>query len=118
MLLDEDWSFGNAELSPDGRFLAYTSNESGTDEVFVRPFPALESRRWQVSSGGGSRPLWSRDGSEIFFLDGRNHLTAAPVTTRDGALVIGRSEVLFETAYSWPSVVGPTTSHSTGRGSS
>ena len=102
MLLDADWSFSNAELSPDGRFLAYASDESGTSEVFVRPFPALESSRWQVSSGGGSRPLWSRDGSEIFFLDGRNYLTAAPVTTRDGALVIGRPKVLFETAYVVP----------------
>ena len=102
VLLDADWSFNNAELSPDGRFLAYTSDESGTNEVFVRPFPALESGRWKVSSAGGSRPLWSRDGSEIFFLDGRSHLTAAPVTTRDGALVIGRPEVLFETAYPSP----------------
>ncbi len=106
VLLDADWSFNSAELAPDGRFLAYTSNESGTNEVFIGPFPALESSRRQVSSGGGTRPLWSRDGSEIFFLDGRGYLAAARVTTRDGALVIGRPEVLFETAYVVPPVVG------------
>jgi Tol biopolymer transport system component len=98
VLLDADWNFGFAALSPDGRFLAYTSNESGSDEVFVQPFPALKSRKWQVSPGGGSRPLWSRDGSEIFFLNARNYLMAASVTSRDGALAIGRSKVLFKTA--------------------
>ncbi len=106
VLLDEKWSFGGAVLSPDGRFLAYGSTESGTWEAFVRPFPALESGKWQVSSGGGW-PLWSRDGSELFFLDGSNHLTAASVTSRDGALVIGRSEALFETAYVVPDSFRP-----------
>jgi serine/threonine-protein kinase len=99
VLLDEEWSFATPELSPDGRYLAYASDESGTSEVFVRPFPSLGSGRWQVSSGGGTRPLWSRDGREIFFLDASNHLAAATVTRRDGGLAIGRPAVLFETGY-------------------
>jgi eukaryotic-like serine/threonine-protein kinase len=56
-----------AELSPDGRYLAYVSDESGRDEVYVRPFPDIESDRFQVSSGGGQSPLFSRDGRELFF---------------------------------------------------
>ena len=58
----------NAELAPDGRWLAYESDESGRTEVYVRPFPQVEGGRWQVSTGGGRTPLWSRDGRELFYL--------------------------------------------------
>jgi serine/threonine-protein kinase len=61
---DED----GATLSPDSRWLAYVSNEQGAHEVFVRPFPDAASGRWQVSSGGGSAPLWSRSGRELFYV--------------------------------------------------
>ncbi len=57
----------NAELSPDGRWLAYQSNETGRDEIFVRPFPDVAGGRWQVSTGGGRTPLWSPSGVELFF---------------------------------------------------
>jgi Tol biopolymer transport system component len=57
----------NAELSPDGRWLAFQSNESGCDEVYVRPFPNASAGKWQVSSGGGGRPLWARNGQELFY---------------------------------------------------
>ena len=53
-------------FSPDGRWLAYSSNESGTFEVYVRPFPG-PGGRWQVSTGGGFFPRWSRDGRELLF---------------------------------------------------
>jgi serine/threonine protein kinase len=60
------------QLSPDGRWLAYTSNESGEYEVYVRPFPS-GSGRWKVSSGGAQsrEPRWQRDGKELFFLESR-----------------------------------------------
>ena len=65
-------------VSPDSKWLAYTSNESGANEVYVRPFPNTGDGRWQVSNGGGHAPMWSPDGSELFFLsDGR--LLAAQV---------------------------------------
>lgn len=57
-----------AELSPDGRWLAYQSNESGRDEIYVRPFPDVNAGRWQVSTGGGRMPLWARDGNELFYV--------------------------------------------------
>ncbi|MEP6688922.1 MAG: protein kinase, partial [Gemmatimonadales bacterium] len=66
-------------VSPDGRWLAYTSIESGTNEIYVRPFPATTGARWQVSNGGGSEPRWSSDGRELFFLDGAPRLVAAQI---------------------------------------
>jgi Tol biopolymer transport system component len=68
-------------VSPDGRWLAYTSNESGKNEVFVRPFAASESGRWQVSTGGGEQPLWSRDGRELTYVGGDRFVAAAIRTT-------------------------------------
>jgi len=58
----------NGEISPDGRWVAYQSNESGQDEMYVRPFPEVNSGRWQVSTGGGNRPLWAHSGKELFYL--------------------------------------------------
>ncbi len=57
----------NAEISPDGRWLAYQSNRSGVFEVYVVPFPAVESGQWPVSTGGGTEPLWRSDGRELFY---------------------------------------------------
>jgi serine/threonine-protein kinase len=66
-VLDAGFSETNAEVSHDGRWMAYESNESGRDEVYVRPWPDVNAGRWQVSTGGGTRPLWSRDGRELFY---------------------------------------------------
>ena len=71
----------NAEISPDGRWIAYQSNESGRDEIHVRPFPNVDDGHWQVSTGGGTRPLWARSGRELFYLDEDNLLTAVTVQT-------------------------------------
>lgn len=57
----------NAEVSPDGRWLAYQSTRSGSQEVYLAPFPNTDDREWQVSRGGGSEPLWARDGRELFY---------------------------------------------------
>jgi eukaryotic-like serine/threonine-protein kinase len=57
-----------ATLSPDSRWLAYVSNEQGVNEVFIRPFPDVHGGKWQVSSGGGSAPLWAHNGRELFYV--------------------------------------------------
>lgn len=67
-------------FSPDGRFVAYQSDDSGRDEVYVRPYPAPGSRH-QVSAQGGLMPRWSRDGREIFFRSGDSLWTAAVRTS-------------------------------------
>jgi dipeptidyl aminopeptidase/acylaminoacyl peptidase len=58
----------NGEISSDGRWLAYQSNDSGQDQIFVRPFPDVTSGLWQVSTSGGAQPLWSRNGQELFYI--------------------------------------------------
>ena len=70
-LIQTPFEEGNAEISPDGRWLAYQSNELGESEVYVRPFPNVEAGRWQVSSGAGQHPLWARTGRELFYIDAR-----------------------------------------------
>jgi hypothetical protein len=57
----------NGIVSPDGRWLAYEANDSGRQEIYVRPFPDVNSGHWQVSTGGGTRPLWARSGQELFY---------------------------------------------------
>ena len=58
----------NAEISPDGRWLAYESNDAGQLQVYVRPFPDVRNERVQVSTGGGGQPHWAQNGQELFYL--------------------------------------------------
>ena len=66
--LQTEFSEEHPQFSPDGRWLAYTSNESGRPEIYVQSFPA-SSGKWEVSTHGGSHPRWRGDGKEIFYLD-------------------------------------------------
>jgi hypothetical protein len=84
-----------AVFSPDGRWIAYNSDESGRSEVFVTPFPG-PGRKWQVSPGGGLLPRWSRTGKEIFFIGPGERLNAAEVTARGDTFDIGRTQPLFD----------------------
>jgi hypothetical protein len=68
----------HANFSPDGRFVAYSSNETGRLEVFVQTFP-LSDRKWQVSTNGGYEPRWRRDGREIYYLSEDRKLMAVAV---------------------------------------
>jgi Tol biopolymer transport system component len=58
----------NARFSPDGRFVSYQSNESGDQEIYVQTFPDPKGGKWTVSKGGGQRPVWRRDGKELFYV--------------------------------------------------
>ena len=69
-------------FSPDGRWIAFESNESGSFEVFVRPFPDVNAERIQISSNGGQHPLWSRDGRELFYIAADGKMMAVPVQLR------------------------------------
>jgi serine/threonine-protein kinase len=71
----------NGEVSPDGRFLAYQSNESGTEEVWVRPFPGVQSGRWQISANGGTKPAWAAGGRELYYVSPDSHLFRVDVTS-------------------------------------
>ncbi len=67
-------------LSPNGRWLAYQSDESGRREIYVRPFPNTQGSRWQVSTEGGREPLWANSGRELFYRDDNDDLIAVQVT--------------------------------------
>jgi len=69
------------QLSPDGRWLAYDSNETGTYEVYVRPFPGRTTEKWKISDRGGIEPKWRRDGRELFYLGADGRLMAVTVRT-------------------------------------
>jgi eukaryotic-like serine/threonine-protein kinase len=90
----------SAEVSPDGRWVAYQSNESGRNEIYVRPFPEVSGGRWQVSTGGGIQPLWGRDGRELFYLAGPGRLMATPIQPGAGAtFAAGNPRVVFDGQY-------------------
>jgi serine/threonine protein kinase len=88
----QEWS---PQFSPDGRWIAYTSDESGKPEVYVRPFQD-SSGKWQVSSGGGSYPRWRRDGKEVFYIAPDKTLMAVEVQA-GSAFETGAPKPLFRT---------------------
>jgi len=92
-LVATEFSERHPALSPDGGWLAYTSNETGRDEVFVIPFPE-GGGRWAVSSAGGSEPLWAHSGRELFYRSGDGSMVAVPVET-EGTFSFGAPRVLF-----------------------
>jgi serine/threonine-protein kinase len=69
------------ELSPDGHWLAYQSDESGQNQIWVRPFPNVNGGHWQISTGGGITPVWARNGKELFYLGGTNAVISVPIQT-------------------------------------
>ena len=102
-LLADTWNEWSPALSPDGRWIAYVSDESGEPQIFVRPFPSVQDGRWQISTERADSPVWSSDGRELFFRseDGQAVLSAdmsrgpASVTRRE--LVRSPVEVNLET---------------------
>jgi len=84
-------------LSPDSRWLAYTSNESGTPEVYVRPFPETASAKWQVSTAGGVEPAWSSTGRELLYINGKGDMVSAEIPA-GAAFSVGKQRTLFSTS--------------------
>src|SRR5262249_49913102 len=85
-------------FSPDGRWLAYVSNESGRHEVYVRSLVSPNSAKWSISTGGGVEPRWSKNGHETFFRAGAR-MMAVPVATAS-TFHAGAPKALFEGRYS------------------
>jgi len=119
-LVQTPFSELNGEISPDGRWVAYQSNESGRPEVYARPFPDVNSGRWQISTDGGMRPLWARNGRELFYLTSTGGVMSVAVEEGSG-FTVGRPTKLFEGRYYDSAQTadrrpGPTTSHRTAGG--
>ncbi len=98
-LIQTTFSETDGEISPDSRWLAYASNESGQYQVYVRPFPTVDEGRWQVSTGGGTSPAWARGGRDLFHLDVDGALTVVPVKAAGIMFSAGNPSKVFDTRY-------------------
>jgi Tol biopolymer transport system component len=78
-LIQAEWTVQNAQFSPDGRWMAYASNETGSMEIYVSTFPSGDGK-WQVSSAGGQEPRWRQDGKELFYLSAEGKMMGVTVT--------------------------------------
>jgi Tol biopolymer transport system component len=94
-LLQVKWTVRNAQFSPDGRWIVYASNETGSMEIYVSPFPSGNGK-WQVSSAGGQEPRWRQDGKELFYVSVDGKLMAVAVST-DASFKAGSPVALFQT---------------------
>ncbi len=87
-----------AKLSPDGHWLAYVSDETGRNEVFVQSFPDAGSK-FQISEGGGEKPIWRRDGKEMFYVSTDGKMVAVTVETGADSFVAGTRQALFDVRF-------------------
>ena len=92
--LQEPYNERQGQFSPDGRWIAYSSDESGSYEVYVQSFPA-GAGKFQLSTAGGSQPRWRRDGKEIFYISADGRLTAVAVK-QEPRFEPGASQALFD----------------------
>ena len=93
-LLQAKWTARNAQFSPDGRWMAYASNETGSWEIYVSPFPSANGK-WQISSAGGHEPRWRRDGKELFYVSAEGKMMAVAVTA-GASFAAGSPVALFQ----------------------
>src|SRR5262249_30098672 len=92
----ENW----ASFSPDGKWVAYSSTESGAADLYIAPFPPVTpARRYLVSKGGGTQTRWRRDGKELYYVTSNRTITAASVDVHGSALEIGAPQPLFEVRF-------------------
>ncbi|MGH9257649.1 MAG: TolB family protein [Vicinamibacterales bacterium] len=89
---------GSGRLSPDSRWIVYSSNESGRMEVFIAPFPQVD-RKLQVSTEGGTQPVWNPNGQEIFYRSGTKMMSVTVSTSPD--LMLGTPRLLFDLRYAF-----------------
>ena len=99
MFLGTQFNEQHPAFAPDGRWLAYASNEGGTDQIFVRAFPGVPSGlggKWQISNSGGTYPEWSRTGRELFFRTADNQIGVAAYTVRGDSFVADKPRMWSE----------------------
>ena len=96
MFLNTNFEERGPQLSPDGRWVSYQSNESGRPEVYVRPFSG-PGGQWQISTAGGTNARWRPDGKELYYIAPDGQLMAVPITTQGATLEPGTPVALFQT---------------------
>ena len=95
VFLQTKFNESRGRFSPDRKWVAYVSDESGIVEVYVTPFPGPGNKR-QISNGGGTWPIWRRDGTELFHAIPGGQLVAVELSARNGALELGNTQKLFD----------------------
>src|SRR2546427_808740 len=95
--LSTEFNERKAKFSPDGRWVAYQSNQSGREEVYIRPFPPGPGGQWQVSTEGDIWPRWRRDGKELYYIAPDARLMAVAITSNGDTLDPGKPVTLFQT---------------------
>ena len=109
LFLQTEFNEFEGQLSPDSHWMAYISDQSGKNEVYVRPFPPAEGQ-WTISVAGGQQPRWRADSKELFFVEADGKMMAVPVQASTGpkpAFQAGAPVALFD------SQIAPTTNHYT-----
>jgi serine/threonine protein kinase/Tol biopolymer transport system component len=94
-VLHSQFTVGEPRLSPNGEWIAYQSNETGTQQLYVQPFPSMSSK-WSISTTGGTQPRWRADGKELFYLAGDGNMMAVPIIS-DTPFQAGIPQALFHT---------------------
>jgi serine/threonine-protein kinase len=95
----------NAAISPDGKWIAYQSDESGRFEIYVQPFPDMATRRWQISPNGGAHPLWAHNGRELFFISAAPASMMMSVPVQTGmTFAFDKPSTLFAAGRYWVNV--------------
>ena len=95
LFLQTEFNEIRATFSPDGRWIAYQSNESGRDEIYLRPFPG-PGGKWQVSINGGTRARWRRDGKELYYLAPEDKIMVAEIRLGNSTVDVGNVRPLFQ----------------------
>ena len=93
LLLGSDFPEWNVRVSPDGRWVAYVSNQSGTNQIYVRPFPSMDALT-QISTDGGESPVWAHNGRELFYVTTGAMVTVVEYETEPTFRVTSRAEIL------------------------
>ncbi len=99
MFLSTPFAEQHGAFSPDGRWLAYTALDTGSPEIYVRPFPGPGSK-WQISTSGGQWPTWSRNGRELFFRTLDDRIMVAPYSAQGDSFRADRPELWSEGQFS------------------
>jgi Tol biopolymer transport system component len=104
-LANSSFTYAQSRISPDGKWLAYYSNESGRVEIYVQNFP-VPSAKYQISNQGGYSPRWRRDGKELYYVSQEGKLMAVPVRLMEKTVESGAPSFLFDIGVSTPLGVG------------
>ena len=112
VFLKTEFNEENARFSPDGRWVAYQSDESGKYEVYVRSFPT-GSGKWEVSTNGGQAPIWRRDGKELFYWTADGTVMTADVNGTGTVFSVGNVQPLFNVPVSIGSLLTDATADGT-----